>query len=401
MKRINTLHILITGLALRLAWLLYARPVPVSDFKGYMDLAEVLLKTGQFGVHDPTAFRLPAYPAFLAAAMVLSKSVFWLSFLNILLSTVTVYLVYRLGTSLTGRREIGIISGFLCALNPTYIFYSPLLASEHLYLPLLLLSFVLVSKSSISRTVLAGASFGAAMLTRGEALFLLPLFLVLVWMICRGSLSPAIALLAVIFVITPWCIRNYRLTDGEVLLSSTGGINFYYAHNDKEAGWRPLDETPLAGKSDIEQNRLGYELGMKYLKSAGVSGILIDIAKGTRNLFLTAPCYVTHWNSLAPSPGPEEGRTVRKLPGINYFCNLASLWYYALLALTAASIFFIRRYPVKSRVMTYGLIFLIWVLYAAVLWGDARYRYAAVTMFCILSAVSIREIVNKWKESPN
>jgi len=380
-----------------LAWLIYSRPVPVSDFRGYMDLAEVLLNTGRFGVQSSTAFRLPAYPLFLATAMILSKSVFWLSFLNILLSTVTVYLVYRLGTSLSGSREIGIISGGLCALNPTYIFYSPLLASEHLYLPLLLLSFLLLRKSSITRGILAGAAFGAAVLTRGEAMFLLPLFLVFVWMEYRSSLRLAIALAAVILVITPWCIRNYRLTDGKVLLSSTGGINFYYAHNEKGAGWRPLGETPLAGKSDIEQNRLGYELGMEYLKSAGISGILADIAIGTKDLFLTAPCYVTHWNRLVPSPDPGGGREVRDLPGINFFCYLASVWYYALLALTAASLFFVRRYPLRSWVMTFGMIFLIWILYAFVLWGDARYRYSAITMFCILSAVSITGLIGKWK----
>ena len=77
--------ILLLGFALRLAWLLFARPVPVSDFEGYRQLAINLLDRHFFGFSTPKAYRLPGNPAFLALAMLVSRSVIWLSFANVLL----------------------------------------------------------------------------------------------------------------------------------------------------------------------------------------------------------------------------------------------------------------------------------------------------------------------------
>ena len=51
--------ILALGFALRLAWLLFARPVPVSDFEGYRQLAINLLDRHFLAIQD----RRPiAYP---------------------------------------------------------------------------------------------------------------------------------------------------------------------------------------------------------------------------------------------------------------------------------------------------------------------------------------------------
>ena len=61
--RRGALVAVVTGaFVLRIAWLLSARPEPVSDHQVYVRLAESLLDRGLLGIDVPSALGLPGLP---------------------------------------------------------------------------------------------------------------------------------------------------------------------------------------------------------------------------------------------------------------------------------------------------------------------------------------------------
>lgn len=282
-RSIGIILIILTGFMARVLWLAYAEPVPVSDFEGYRRLGEYFLEKGQIGIPDPSAYRLPGYTVFLAMIMTISKSVAWLSFVNVILSTLLIYLVFILTLQLTSKKSPAMIAAFVCAFYPTFIFYSPVLASEHLYVILLFSAFVVMGHNwnniSIHKAwhpTLAGILFGLAVLTRGEGIFFLPILLAWFYLTSAKKglnkiLVTFVSLLAFVITVSPWYIRNNYLIGPSSGLSTTGGLNFYYAHNDKSYGYHSLNGTVFEDKDELKRQKLGYKLGLEYLSKAGLS----------------------------------------------------------------------------------------------------------------------------------
>ena len=127
-------------------------------------------------------------------------------------------------------------------------------------------------------------------MTRGEGLFFLPILLVMTYFtFYKGAhryLAVFVPLLAIVVTITPWYICNYHVVGSGSGLSTTGGINFYYAHNDNQYGWHSLKGTVFDGKDEVHQQELGYQLGLEYLTNASLSRIARDFTIGTKSLFL-------------------------------------------------------------------------------------------------------------------
>jgi len=415
------LLIIILGFVFRILWMIYSRPSPVSDFEGYRRLAEGLLRYHQFGVPKPTAYRLPVYPMFLAFTMLFSESVLWLSFVNVILSTLLIYVGYELVRRLTLDLETSLFASLLIAVNPTFVFFSPVLASEHLFSLLLFFAFVVIYgcetnlnfSDVIRRCIFSGFIFGTAVLTRGEGIFYLPIYAVVNFLRVRlnnkkRAVFPLlVSLLACAVVISSWYIRNYRTIGPGSGLSTTSGLNFYYAHNDEGYGWHSLQETPFEGLSEVEQQKLGYRLGFEYLFSAGSKRIIKDIFSSTLHLYGASSDYTVFWctrlqpkqtaenNHLSSKHGKWAGKNVsypsRKLSGINLFSKMTKFYY--VLALGALlSIIFLRKYSLSVWVFLYGIVLMNWIGYAVIFWGIARFRYSCEVIFCILTSIVMKNV---------
>ena len=401
MQRLNRTLTAIVGLALllRTGWLLYSQPVPVADMAEYLRLAASLLRDGCFCDPAPTAYRLPGYPAFLAVLLSAGSSRLWLGFAHVLLSTALVPLAAATAKSLapeTSRAPAW--AALLCALNPTFVFASPLLLSEHLLLPLLFAALLLLLRES-ARPLLAalgaGICLGAASLTRGEALFYLPVFAAAGVFAARGTrrlLRPAIVAGVAVLMLVPWAARNRSAIGPGAGLSTSGGVNFYYAHNRESYGWHPIEQSPLAGLDELERNRRGYEIGRAVLAEESWGERARDAWTGTRALFFTGGHYSIFWSTRAdknPAIGEFPGRDLR---GLRFLNATISPFYVALLPPVALSLLFIRRRLSQTLLSLAGLVLMNWVCYALVFWGKARYRFVSEFVFCIVAAASIAEL---------
>jgi 4-amino-4-deoxy-L-arabinose transferase-like glycosyltransferase len=384
--------VFLLSLSLGLAWLAEARTQPFSDYQQYLQLAEGVLDHHQFGYPEPSAERLPGYPIFLAMLLSLSRSVVWLSICNVLLAALLAVVVFYLTLALTaGNMKAAGIAAFLCAVNPTFVFYSPVLASEHLFVLLLfsaLLVAVLMPFRPVVTVIISGFVMGYAMLTRGEAVFYLPVVMMAVMnrrARMRDKIALSICCLSVCFaVVFPWHLRNLRHFGPAGKISSTVGINFYLGHNDRQYGQLP--ETDFKGSNAAERQEEAFRQGAEYLR-ANPLRLLSDMAKGTKGLYFSESFYALRDALVGKyQEGSVTYEVRKKVP--SGARRLVSTFYLALLALAAASLAFCRKHMTRPSIVI-GVIVMNWVCYAVVFFAKARYRFAVEVVFCILAGIAL------------
>jgi len=124
--------------------------------------------------------------------------------------------------------------------------------------------------------LLTGVMIGLAAITRPLMLGLAPLFVL--WLLFRSDRSrtglvPALILAgAIIVTIAPVTLRNLLAADDFVIVSSSGGINFYIGNNTEADGLSAAMPPPLGSSWQIAEIRLMAEEDMgSRLKSSEVS----------------------------------------------------------------------------------------------------------------------------------
>jgi tetratricopeptide (TPR) repeat protein len=195
---------------------------------------------------DTVFFRAPLYPYFLGILYwVFGHSVLIPRFVQALLGTGSVFLVYLLGRRLFGYYA-GIMAAFLAATYPVLIFYEGTLLFETLLTALLLAS-ILTAEMSVDNAsalwwFMTGLLIGLVCIARPVFLALVPLY---VFSLYRrairsrpGGMTLIFVLLAgVVIVILPVTVRNVAVSGDPVLIASQGGINFYIGNNPEADGY--------------------------------------------------------------------------------------------------------------------------------------------------------------------
>ena len=143
-RRAGLIAVLLCG-AVHLAWVLAVRIEPFSDYREYWDVACALAA----GTEIPDAWYVAMYPHILGTASILSvlvrvcgPSVFAVSVLNVALTCLSCWLVWRLGRALISERA-GFLAALLWAVTPGKLMLNSLVFSEPIYTALILLFFLL------------------------------------------------------------------------------------------------------------------------------------------------------------------------------------------------------------------------------------------------------------------
>jgi len=394
------------GLGLRVLWWWYAQPDPVSDFEYTRRLAETVMTHHQYGFPGSAGGRVPAYPLFLAALMTISRSVAWLSLASVVLASALVPLMARFAASLGLGRSASLGVALVGAVNPGFVFFSPVLATEHLFILLLVLALTIVVHPRVTtplasngRIAVGGFVFGLAALARVDALFYLPVLALAVWWRTRRVVAVAVLVAALAAALAPWFIRNRIVIGPGAGLSTTGGPNFYYAHNDRAYGWHPLKGTPLEGLSQLDMHRRGYELGFEYLSRASLRQIAGDIWTGTTRLYgPAASSYGLYWSTRQAGPTPDDFQT-KPLAGLSILQWLADA-YVLLLSGAILSLVFLHAWPLRAAALSYGIVVLNWIAHCWIFWADPRFRLTAEVVFCVLTAFAAAQIVARVRRRP-
>lgn len=227
--------VLLTGMLLRLQLLLQDRQMPLKGDEGdYYKIAQTIL-TGWAAYQD--TFRPPLYPIFLALSFpVLGETRFSIGFLQVLLATLNICVIYTLTRVLFERRGVALLAALIFAIYPDLVPLPRLGYSETIFILLVCLGFILLLRSLRTKQIfpiaVAGVLLALAALTR-ELIGYFAVLIIPVWLfICsaprwKDVLRQSLALwvgLALVFV--PWVARNWLIENRFVLIDTSGEFNF-------------------------------------------------------------------------------------------------------------------------------------------------------------------------------
>jgi len=287
--------ILLVAFGVRLAAVAWVPTIPTSDFWSYFQRGSSLADTGVYEAVPgrPDASYPPAYPLLLSLFFRLPVNrLIAAKLVNVVLGTLAVLLLAAVTRSLFGEPP-SLIAAAIAALNPRSILCSLLIASENLFLPLLL-AWILVMLWSSPRDdwkgpVLGGILLGAATLTRVVA-WLLPV----PWLLSRSPLNPKarslvhllLLVICEVIVMLPWAVRNAIVLGHPTFLTSTAGINLFIGNNPNATGqWYPwlqdMEEIDPAfsRRSLPDQDRAAARAAVRWIGSNPLQAVSLYLTK--------------------------------------------------------------------------------------------------------------------------
>jgi hypothetical protein len=274
--------IILTGIIIRLCIILFIPTIPTEDFWSYFQRA---ISLADRGVYEATkgysdASYPPGYPLLLSLFFKLPfERIMVAKVVNVLLSACGLFFTSEIARFLFNR-QASLIAGVIYALYPRSILSCALIASENLFIPLVLLWIYLIIQSDtgikIKHSIINGLVLGAATLTRSISwLFSLPW--IIYQMVKKTPIRQMIAnfvvlIIAQMLVLLPWAIRNARVLGTGTFLTTTSGINLFIGNHSNASGewyYWPDDIKKIipdfTSKSVAVQNQIAGKLAKDWI----------------------------------------------------------------------------------------------------------------------------------------
>jgi hypothetical protein len=233
------------------------------------------------GDYDPrgvlTSFRAPGYPFFLSLiyrVFGLENRFFYGRLVQAFVVAGIAPLTYLLSWRVfPGKERTAQAAGMAVALYPYLIVYPLALATEVIFIPLVLGSVLTVLHAAETRRwpgyLLAGLLLGAAALTRSVILAILPFILAWLWWAAKDRRSVLIVLACVLAVTIPWSARNTCLHGKLTSIENSMGYNLYMGYHPETGGRfqypQSLDLLPYL--DDDEREQIGIERALDFIKA--------------------------------------------------------------------------------------------------------------------------------------
>jgi len=398
--------ILLLAFTLRLVWVLAVPTQPISDFKEFDRLA-VSLVDGKGYVNpsgQPTAYRPPGYIYFMAGVYtIFGHHDIAVRLANVLLGVLTCWLTYALTSEFFNQRT-GLVAASILAIYPSLIAWANILASENLFIPLLLgisFCFVKAVKQPAIRwpwLVLCGILSGLEALVRPAGL-ILPAILVASWVLIAGRdqsrkysiqwlAKPAlsgVALYAMVLVlILPWTLRNWQVFGRFVMVSTEGGITFLSGHNEAALGAEYSLDGPLfdalnaENLDEVSYDQRAYQLAFEFIQQHPAFEVRL-LAHKALNFFKDDISGFTYNDLSAVKPQPNWLILFSK--------GSAEIIYLMVLGLAVASIL-IKRYPLDRWYIILLVLIVAWTAFHLAYYGKDRFRLPLTPALAILAAVT-------------
>jgi 4-amino-4-deoxy-L-arabinose transferase-like glycosyltransferase len=292
---------------LQLVWLTYYPTQLYADSQWYYDKA-IDLANGRGYVYDlqsakPTAAWPVGYPAVLALIFKITKpSLLAAKLANVMLAGLAVTFTYLVARRMFEHR-VGVVAALWMAVLPGLVVYSSLVASDILFLVLVLcvLWLALVDERRLGLTdaqafffaLLIGILTGIMTLVRSTGLVILPFVGVIHWLVIRTYSTDLKAMrrwllvlgIGTSLVVLPWTLRNYVHFHRFILVSTNGGENFWMGNNPLATGGYTFPRDPahnpllnLLG-DEVAVDETGYRLGLEFLKQNPARALALLPAK--------------------------------------------------------------------------------------------------------------------------
>jgi len=400
--------ITLAAFALRYAYLLQARAVPmfdglIEDGEAYGAWSDKIVAGDWIG--DQIFYQAPLYPYFLALVkLAVGQSLWSIRIVQIALGSLSCGVLFLAGKRFFSRGG-GIAAGAILALYPPAIFFDGCIQKANLglvWMVLLLLALArAVARSSFACWLAAGTALGLLMLTREETILLVPV--IAAWILFAERARPRASRARSIggwfgglaLVLLPVALRNYAVGGELVLTTSQAGSNFYIGNGPRANGtYVPLKP----GRSNVSYERrdaidlaekdAGHPLSPKEVSNYWFAKAFEFIAREPGAWIKLVLTKVNLVLNAYESPDAEDQyfyeRFVPMLAGLG-----AVLHYGIILPLAAAGIVLTWRRRRELSILHAMLV----TLYAGVVifYVFARYRYPVVPILVLFAAAALTD----------
>jgi len=408
--------IVIAALALRLAYSFGAGGLLERvDPDAYLAIAGNLAEGEGFAsvAGQPTAYRPPMYPVFVAAILIMSGgSLHVVAVVQAVISALTIAGVYGIARELGGERA-GLAGAAIAAVDPFMIHTSGEGMSEALFCLFLVggIFYLVMSEKGdshlfpgkrwlspfISRTVLATLAIALAGMTRPIAwpLCALPVLLAL---FRKGKLSARLAHAVLVVAICaavsgPWIVRNKVRFDAFIPTTTHGGYTLYLGNNPylrdavrwRRGAWLSGESTFDAFEQEVARARRGRtEVEFDYLMRRKGLDYIRDHPKEALRLALAK--FTFFWR-----PAPSRTSSRGAIPDIvRYPLGVFSI---LLFAGTIAGIPLISRNGRLLLVMLFPVVLM--TATHTILWSQLRFRLPLHPLMAALCGVAIGAVLTR------
>jgi hypothetical protein len=258
--------ILLVAFLLRTAWHLHFGTADATpDTAIYIETGNALFATGKMS----SFLYMPLYP--VAIHLLGMSGIVWL---QILLSTWAVHLVYLVGLAIWNDRNAALVAAGACAVHPVLVYYANAPLTETSFSFLVMLGLLLLYRNKVA---LAALVFVLANLTRPTLDLVYPLIFAASALAAeppRAMLAAkrvAIYLAVYVALMGPWWLHNYALYGKFVRLDLAGGITAIL-ENSKSFEAHGFDWTvdppwvPYGSIADpVDRDRAMMTAGIRYI----------------------------------------------------------------------------------------------------------------------------------------
>ncbi|NQT23552.1 MAG: glycosyltransferase family 39 protein [Candidatus Omnitrophica bacterium] len=188
-----------------------------------------------------TAYRAPGYPFFLAFMYkVFGRNYSVIRIVQSLFDAVSCILIFLIAAKLLGT-NVAFVSSAIYAIYPFSVHYTGWICTESLFIMgFLLLTLLLLrirADTKIFYPFFCGLVLGFLALVKSQMLVFYPFLLIWLFFSLRGRIRAfmrtAVAIvIGLIIVVTPWTLRNYKVFNRIVLMTTMGGESLLCCNNE-------------------------------------------------------------------------------------------------------------------------------------------------------------------------
>ena len=381
LQKINIREIIFLSFFVRIASLILYPSKVLPDTYTYLKIGEEIFS----GKIIQTPLHMPGYGIWMFLFNFITQNNYGVIIGDIVISCLTVYVIYLLSYEIFKKKEISIISALIFALYPFSIFYSISALSETLFVFLLLLSILMFYRNDFF--------YGSLLIIL--SIYIKPTpdifapFLILIFslVIKKYSFKKSIFHLCIyytlyILLLSPWWFHNWKKYDGFVRINLSGGYHLYSGNNIKNktgGGIGGIDVDHNWSDEDIKYK--GIEFHNKFKKEA--YNFIKENPKEFVNLTMIK--FLRFWR-IYPYTDEYKG-TIYKL--------ISTLSYGIILILSILFIFNSKKFlRIISPLLT--IIFFTTAIHCITI-ASIRYRYPIEPILIIFASYTIYKYLKKTK----
>ncbi len=351
-------------------------------------------------------FRAPFYIYLLGGLYaVFGNSIFIARIFGFLIGILSVYVTGRIAFKLFGKKT-AVFAALIHAVYPIAIYFESELLVDGLFtflFELSILCFLNAMKTKATRWyVLTGLILGLAVMTKPTILALVPIYIIWLFISNRNlikSFSQSIMLIgSLLIIILPITVRNLMVAEDFVLISSSGGINFYIGNNATADGSSASMPPPLGHNWQIKDiNYIAENETGRELKASEISNFWYN--KGidwiTENKISFLKLYVHKLYLCFNNLEISNNRDLRIFFDNNPVLKLIPVNFALILALVAIALFFlIIKREMNSQIQFVLIQIFAYLLLISLFFINARFRLPVVPLMIIFASYGFTYLLN-------